>query len=460
MENRLWYRTLPKEWMEGLPIGNGRLAAMIWGDAATDRISLNHEWLWRGIHRERTCEPVARHLPLVRDELRRGRFFEATTLANHFFGGTGGISGLAHRVDSYQPAGELFFTLADGDGTSPLRFEARSLDLDAAVAQTERHVGGIAVTSEFIAHPDVGTIMARWHAETGCFSGLLRYARVKDPDATEHCRIEPTHIRYDCSFNGGISFAVRVDIRTDGHAAVTPEGLLLSNAREILVSIDIGTSMKGIEEELAAHPMPHASWKDLLDSHRARFSALLGRLALSVDLPECPLPTDERIAHIRAGGSDPALPLLYFHFGRYLLASSSLCGELPANLQGKWNDSITPPWECDYHFDINLQMNYWMTEAANMPECAEALIQYVERFVPHARQAAADLYGCRGLWMPLTSDAWGRATPEAHGWAVWIGAAAWMAQHLWRHWEYGGDADFLQNRAYPFFRDVVRFYED
>jgi alpha-L-fucosidase 2 len=105
-------------------------------------------------------------------------------------------------------------------------------------------------------------------------------------------------------------------------------------------------------------------------------------------------------------------------------------------------------------------MNYWMAEAANMPECAESLVQYIERFIPHAKKAAADLYGCRGIWMPLTSDAWGRATPEACGWAVWIGAAPWMAQHIWRHFEYSGDLNFLRDRAYPFFKEVAQFYED
>ena len=172
------------------------------------------------------------------------------------------------------------------------------------------------------------------------------------------------------------------------------------------------------------------------------------------------LPTDKRLEVLKQGEADPALILLYIQFGRYLLVSSSISGELPANLQGKWNDRIHPPWESDYHFDINLQMNYWMTEAANMPECAEALIRYVERFIPHARKAARDLYGCRGIWLPIQTDAWGRATPESHGWAVWIGAAPWIAQHVWWHYLYGGDREFLRSRAYPFFKEIAQFYED
>ena len=455
MENRLWYRTASTEWIEGLPIGNGRLAAMIWGDEASDRISLNHEWLWRGVHRDRVSAPASDRLAAIRDELRAGRFFEATALANLAFGGYGGISRIPHRVDAYQPAGDLSFTLA-GDPT----FQGRSLDLDTAVVRTERSVASAAVVGEFIAHPGVGTILCRWRAKSGRFSGELRYARPEDQGAVEACRYEPQAIRYSCSFNGGISFAVQVDVRTDGRATPGTDRLTIDGATELVVSVNIGTSVKGIDEELGSYQMPDTPWDDLLADHQRRFSELLGRLSLAVELPEHPLPTDERITKVRAGEEDPALPLLYFHYGRYLLASSSLCGELPANLQGKWNDRIDPPWECDYHFDINIQMNYWMTEAANMPECAEALIRYVERFVPHAKRAARDLYGCRGVWLPITSDAWGRATPEAHGWAAWVGSAAWMAQHLWWHYEYGGDRDYLERRAYPFFREVALFYED
>ena len=455
MKNQLWYHTPPAEWMEGLPIGNGRLAAMVWGDAACDRLSLNHEWLWRGVHRDRTCEPVAAHLPEVRSLLAAGRFFEATALANLHFGGLGGMSGMPHRVDPYHPACDHTFTFS-----GPQRFIGRSLDLDDAVARMERRIGDTAVKAECIAHPDTGTILCRWIAEGGCFGGTLAYGRAADPHATEAILYTPGFLAYDCAFAGGIAFRTRIDIRTDGRIEAGTDGLRITDATELLVSIDIGTSVKGIDAELAAHTLPDKPWHALLESHRNRFSELLGRLSLTLDVPENPLPTDERIRRMKAGESDPSLPLLYFHYGRYLLAASSLTGELPANLQGKWNDAIAPAWDCDYHFDINLQMNYWMTEAANMPECAEALIRYLERFVPHARQAAKDLYGCRGIWFPLTSDAWGRATPEAYGWGVWIGSAAWVAQHLWRHWEYNGNRAFLETRAYPFFREVARFYGD
>lgn len=129
-------------------------------------------------------------------------------------------------------------------------------------------------------------------------------------------------------------------------------------------------------------------------------------------------------------------------------------------MQGKWNDSLIPPWNCDYHFDINLQMNYWMAEPAGMPECAETLIRYVRSFLDSGREAAERLYGCRGVYLPIQTDAWGVSTPEAYGWAVWIGAAPWIARHLWDHYRYSGDKEYLKNEAYEFFTAVAEFYED
>jgi alpha-L-fucosidase 2 len=172
------------------------------------------------------------------------------------------------------------------------------------------------------------------------------------------------------------------------------------------------------------------------------------------------LPTNERLEILREGHDDEGLLALYFNFGRYLLISSSRSGGLPANLQGVWNEELSPPWESDFHHDINLQMNYWPAEPCSLSECSEPLFDHCERFVPHARKVAKDLYNCRGVVFPLQTDAWGRATPESRGWDVWTGAAAWLAQHYWWRFEYSLDREFLRSRAYPFFKEVASFYED
>jgi len=205
--------------------------------------------------------------------------------------------------------------------------------------------------------------------------------------------------------------------------------------------------------------VPAESWEDLLAEHRAEHARHYGGLSLDIEAPVPVMPTDERIRAYRAGAEDPAFPLAYFNFGRYLLCASSAKASLPPNLQGKWNEDLNPPWQSDYHHDVNLQMCYWPAEAGHLHAYTDALFSHMERFVPHARKAARDLYDCDGIWFPIQTDPWGRSTPEAFGWAVWIGAAPWLAQHLWWHWEYGQDREFLRSRCYPFLKEVAAFYE-
>lgn len=453
MESILWYKNPPSEWMEGLPIGNGRLAAMIWGDTSKDVITLNHEWLWRGVNRDRDNIPAHDMLEMVRELLRNGDFFRATSMANTFFGGTGGISNIPSRVDAYQPAGELCFSIKNVDG-----YERRELDILKGVVTTRRKTRDGHINSTFIAHPEINNIICRWSGE---FSGELFYTRTKDEAAVEKYTVNKNKIEYSCSLDGGIFFKTEITVETDGNTYVENGKLIIEQAKQLTAFINIATEIKGIEKELEDYPAPFDKpWDEILSTHEERFLQSMDGFRLTLKLPENTAPTDQRIENIKQGGTDISLPLLYFNYGRYLLVSSSVCGELPANLQGKWNNLIDPPWKCDYHFNINLQMNYWAAESVNMGECVEALIQYVERFIPHARKAAKDLYGCRGVYLPLQTDAWGRATPEAFGWAVWIGAAPWIAQHFWWHYIYNGKMKFLRERAYPFFKEVARFYED
>lgn len=455
MQTLLTYQKAPKNWMEGFPIGNGRLAAMVWGGEKEDRLSLNHEWLWRGVHRHRENIPAAAHLPEVRELLKKGDFFHATALANLYFGGLGGISELPGRVDSYQPAGDLVFAPAGAAA-----FDARSLDIRHGVAEARRRAGGAALSSVFFADPVHGLIVCRWQAAGALFSGEMRFERAEDPGARLRVTASPDGLRCDCRFEGGIGYAVAVTVKTDGAVSQRGDHLAVTGAAFLNAYINLATDVAGVEEELRRYPVPDEPWETLLDGSRKCFADCLGRMDLTIDLPEGGETTDRRITALKEGSADPLLPLLYFNFGRYLLAASSISGDLPANLQGKWNNLVAPPWESDYHFDINLEMNYWMAEAASMPECADALLRFVGRFVPHARAAAAELYGCRGVCLPLQTDAWGRSTPEAYGWAVWVGAAPWIAQHFWNHYRYGGDREFLAKEAYPFFREVAAFFED
>ena len=414
------------EFKNGLPIGNGRLAAMICGDEGEIRLALNHEWLWKGENRFRDCEDAAVHLTEVRDALFAGDFKTGTQLANDYFAGLGGISGVKNRVDPYQPAGDFTVT-AEGEGAY-----RRTLDLssgEAVIRSGETELRAFAsFADEFIVIRTTG-------------SASFRLSRAEDPTCETTLREESDTLTLAGQFHDGVSFEVRV--KKYPHKDSTT--LLL----DIATSANNGSLL----------PFPADADYDILYArHLPAFHEAAGKAEIDVDLPDSDLDTDLRLAEFRAG-RDPSLPLLYFAFGRYLMVSGS-SGELPLNLQGKWNEDLTPPWECDYHLDVNLEMAYWAADALGLSRQKETLFNLCEHYIPHGREAALKLYGCRGVWFPIQTDVWGRMTPESRGWAVWIGGAAWMASHFARHWRYTRDETFLKNRAYPFLKEVATFFED
>ncbi len=458
---KLWYKTPPRDWLEGLPIGTGRLAAMVMGTYKLERLALNHEWLWKGVNRNRDTEPRSHLLPNVRRLLLEGKYEEGAKAANEAFGGSGGTSGRPNRVDPYQPAGDLFVEFNHGF----VHDYRRELDLDTASATVSYSSDGGRFTRQYVAHLAEDLILVRIDKGGKPFTCTVWLGRNHDPD----CRLSFETGKQSLSMNGeikgGVEFSVSADVFTKDGKAVVRDGrrLLLSDMTELVLSINIGVSPepgKAKKECRAKRLKASFSWDKLFRAHVTEHGRHFGSMKLELDLEEPQLPTDERLRLLRNGAKDPQLAQLYFEYGRYLLCASSATASLPANLQGKWNEDLRPPWECDYHHDINIQMNYWCAEPAGMQNYVEALLQHIERFVPHARKAAKDLYGCRGVWYPIQTDAWGRSTAESYGWAVWIGAAPWLAQHVWWHYEYSLDGDFLKKRAYPFFKEVAAFYED
>ena len=500
---KLWYKAPAREWLEGLPIGTGRLAAMVLGTFRRERVALNHECLWKGVNRHRDNEVRRDALPEVRRLLLAGNYVEGTRAARDAFGGGGGGSGRPQRVDPYQPAGDLYLEFLT---RGPISDYHRELDLETASATVSYLTGGRRFTRQYVAHLVEDLILVRLTHEGEPFDCVAWLDRTYDADceltfATDapgmdaagageagagEAGAEAACLAMTGEIRNGVDFRVQSDVWCRGGRRRVVDGrkLLCEGVTEVLFAVDIGVSAFGrsaamertsrrlqapAAEECGARRLrePAAwdagAWDELMQAHVREHQRHFGSMQLDLALaePDVPdLPTDERIRRVRQGQPDPGLPLLYFHYGRYLLCASSANAALPANLQGKWNEDLQPPWDSDYHHDINLQMNYWLAEPAGMQRYVEALLQHIERFVPHARKAAMDLYGCRGVWYPIQTDAWGRSTPESYGWAVWIGAAPWLAQHVWWHYEYGRDADFLRTRAYPFFKEVVAFYED
>ncbi len=457
--SRLWYDKPAPDFMNGLPIGTGRLAAMVMGSVPDERVALNHEWLWLGVHRCRDTEPRSHSLPEVRKLLMAGEYEKGTLRGNEVFGGGGGCLKEANRVDPYQPAGDLLFSIEHGAHTG----YRRQLDLESGLVTVEYDADGKHFRREYLAHLKHDLILVRLTADSA-FDAVFRLSRKED----SRCRLKTcatgSELFMDGQFEGGIAFQVLAHVFSPDGTITADDGILaVRGATEAIVSVNIGTSAKGglPAGECAGRSLPHSDWDKLVAEHVQRYSVMYEGMKLDVKCggDDGDVPTDARLRALRDGANDPLLPVLYFNFARYLLISSAATAELPPNLQGKWNEDLNPPWDSDYHHDINLQMNYWLAEACGLGALTEPLFDHMERFVPHGRKAAMDLYGCKGIWFPIQTDPWGLCTAESFGWAVWIGAAAWLAEHMWWRYEYGRNEEFLKERAYPFLKETAEFYE-
>lgn len=446
----LWSQESPKCWMDGLPVGNGRLAAMVWGEEE-DIISLNHERLWRGVTRNREVDKVPPEaIQHIRDLIDAGKIFKGTALANVWLGGEGaGCSGLPNRIDPYQPAGDLRFLPSGNE-----KLIKRELNMKTAVAGVTRE-GDIRLTCYVDVNEDV--VVCRWNSANG-FSGKLYYTRPEDSFATEHCTYEETGIFYECSFDKGICYKTKVSVCSDGKVRATADGVEISDAKEIIALVDIRVFRDAIMGEYPE--IKEYNYASALTKHEEKFREETEKFVFDVKTPDENIPLEERAKKLKNGEKDDVLMMLFYNFGRYLFLTSNICAELPANLQGKWNRDVDAPWGSDYHLNINLQMNYWMAEPMGMGNYALNMLDFLDECIPHAQKAARDLYSCRGVWYPLNTDGWARITSESFSCSTWAGGAAWLAQHYWLRYLYSGDKEFLRDRAYPFFRETALFYED
>ncbi len=456
--SEFWLASPAATWLEALPVGNGRIGAMVFGGVPKERLALNHEDLWRGKTRERTTTPVAEHLGEIRKALLAGEWLKGAALATEV------LSGHQRRVQPYQPAGDLWL---DFDSAGGLRDYSRKLDLRRGVVEIAYEAEGITFKRELFASVVHGVLVVHLTAnEPASLTFTASLGRIEDEECELSTWGESLAFGLAGNFPEGVSFAVEVRCFASGGFLQVGEGTCsVKDADEALLLLTLATNWAG-ENPLAACSaaldQAPADFQSLLQAHVAEHSAFFDRVKLSLPPAEKveELPMEERLTRLRAGGEDATLPALFFNYGRYLLLASSRNCRQPANLQGLWNESLRPPWDSDFHQDVNFQMNYWPAEVCNLAECTAPLLDFIERGVPTAKQAAKDLYGCRGVCFCLQTDVWDRQTPEAPGWDVWTGAAAWLAQHLWWRWEYSQDLDLLRERVYPFYKLVAEFYED
>jgi alpha-L-fucosidase 2 len=473
---RLWNDVPATEWLAAFPIGNGQIGGMVFGGIEQERIGLNHERLWRGATRDRTTANVAGQLPAIREAFFASDMAKGAAMAEEILGGG------ARRIMPYQPVGDLWIETL-GDPEEATAYE-RELELLAGVASTNWRRGQFEQRRLSFVSANHNVLVT--HLETTDPAGISVDVRLdratvdEHPGKPESPYVDPADItltRWSRGhragmhgvFSEGISFAVELRVFTlDGEVVANDhEDARISIRNAASITIVLGIMVKtephlmNSRDAIASHldAVP-TGFGTLLASHLEEHVPAMQRVSISLPTPPAAasLPLRKRLARLRDGEQDPGLTALYFTYGRYLLFSSSRRCSEPANLQGIWCQELKPAWQCDFHLNINIQMNYWPAEVANLAECLPPLVQFIERFVPSAKQAANDLYGVEGVLMPHATDVWGRATPEAPVCDVWQGAASWLAQHLWSHWEFSGDLAFLADHAYPYMKECAAFW--
>jgi len=450
----LWYRRPAEQWVEALPVGNGHLGAMVFGNITRERLQLNNDTLWDGKPRDTTNPKALEALPKVRQLLFEGKNKEATRLAGR------NMMGSPSRVKSYQPLGDLYLKdLKPADAKSVANYR-RSLDLDKGIARTTFSADGVTFTREVFASAVDDVIVVH---VTASRKGAVSYEiSMKRPNANVKAR-EGNRLVLT-GRNPGLTFEADVlALPKDGKVSTANGALKVENADELTLIIASATSYRGDDPadkcrstlEKARRKGPAGLRQEHVADHRRLFRRVsidLGRTDHST------LPTDELR---REHPDDPKLAALYFQFGRYLLMGSSRPGNLPANLQGIWNHHMKAPWNADFHTNINLQMNYWPAEVANLAECHLPLFDYMENvLLESGRRTARVHYGARGWVVHHLSDPWGFTTPADGVWGIWPVGAAWLCQHPYEHYLFTGDEDFLAERAYPLLKGAALFMLD
>jgi alpha-L-fucosidase 2 len=483
----LWYRQPAASWNEALPVGNGQLGAMIFGGVEDERIQLNEDTLWsgypRGCDNPDALAALSEVRRLVLEERRYVEAGEATRSMQGPFG------------ESYEPLGDLRIRLPGHAGASDYR---RALDLDSALATVSYAVGEVTYSREvFASFPDQAIVVRLMASKPGAltFSAALtsphpsRVERRVESDvallgkAPAHAapiyRRAANPVVYDEADGIGMRFEARVRVVAEGGCvAASSSGVEVQGADAATIVLVAATGFRGFDrmpdgasEEIGARNAETLdaamarSFDAIRADHVADHRALFLRASLDLGGGRSDLPTDERL-RVVAMAPDPGLAALYFHCGRYMLIASSRPGSQAANLQGIWNEEIRPPWSSNYTINVNAQMNYWPAEVANLADLAEPLYRLIEELAVRGARTAATNYGCRGWVAHHNTDLWRTSAPVgAYGsgdprWAMWPMAAPWLCQHLWDHFAFSGDLEFLRERAYPLMRGAAEFLLD
>lgn len=462
---KLWYdKPAGDTWENALPIGNGRLGGMVYGNVAKETIQLNEHTVWSGSPNRNDNPDALAALPAIRQLIFDGKQKEAEQLANKVI-----LSKTSHG-QMFQPVGNLHLQF---DGHDDFTNYRRELDIEQAIAKTTYEVGGVTFTREVIASlPERVIIVQLTSSKEASLSFAINIstpqpnASIKTTKSNE-LTIAGTTIDHE-GVEGKVRFKGIAIIKKEGGTLSSNDtALFVKGATSTTIYISIATNfnryddISADENERARMHLDKAfqkSYATISAEHAKAYQQYFKRVKLNLGNTEKEkLPTDERLKNFRSG-NDPGLVTLYFQFGRYLLISSSQPGGQPANLQGIWNNKMKPPWDSKYTININAEMNYWPAEKTNLAELHEPFLQMVQELSVTGQQTAKEMYGSRGWTAHHNTDIW-RITGAVDGafWGNWNAGGGWTSQHLWQHYLYNGDKKYLAS-VYPALKGAATFF--
>ncbi|MBD0378627.1 glycoside hydrolase family 95 protein [Paenibacillus sedimenti] len=476
----LWYAQPARSWFEALPVGNGRFGGMVYGGMDRERIQLNEDTLWSGEPRETVNAEAANHLDHVRELIFSGKYAEAEEIIERHMEG--------QEIESFLPLGDLELIFDEAGGGSDYR---RELDLEEGIARMQYRLNDAAYTRELFVSAAYQVMAVRLHSErnigvTAVLHSPLQFQVNKTSwnqvTLSGRCPVHimpntvKSHDPVQYAEGEGIGFNLQLLAITDkGRVEVSGGRIRVSGTGTITFLLAAATSYNGFDQdpavsgklpgELCEERLANAAaigYDRLKEQHLRDHASLFGRVSLDLGGPDYEgIPTDARIQAVKNGAEDPGLAALFFQYGRYLLLSSSRPGTQPANLQGIWNDKIRPPWCSSWTTNINVEMNYWPAEVGNLAECHLPLFDLVEDLRSTGRKAASVHYRCRGWTAHHNIDLWRTATPVggSPSWAFWPMAGAWLCQHLWEHYDFSQNEQFLR-KAYPAMKEAALFALD
>lgn len=487
---KLWYKEPAKTWTEALPVGNGRLGAMIYGKTDKEIISLNEDTLWSGYPRDLNPkgkeEYFLRSMELAKDK----KYREAQELIEEHL--TSGWS------QSYLPIGDIILNFKQGGEISEY---TRCLDLNTAVAKVEYCAGENKFKREiFSSKPDDVIVIKISSDKTkninftlGLESQLRSTILVKsdylilngqapsyvEPSYSENC--EHPVLYSDIEAERGMLFNAMVKVSAiGGYVTYSNETVTVEDADSVVILVNAHTSFKNYDVQpyingkdygkLCINGLKSAfckSYDELLSAHISDYKSYFDRVYLNIGESELfALPTDERLYRFKEEQNDPSLYTLLFQYGRYLLIASSRAGNQPANLQGIWNSEVRPPWSSNFTININTQMNYWPAFPCSLGELQEPLVQMIKDLSVTGKVTAKDVYGAKGFTSHHNTDIWRLSSPVGNHWkgsacfAYWNLSAGWLCRHLFDQYEYTLDKEFLKSTAYPIMKSAAEFLTD